>query len=111
LSKALRRFIGTDTADEEARGMSITCQARGGRRPERGQLQNRMGAGEPEDEMRESPRKRIGLLVTAAWACSGDILHGSTQRVAASHAISVLTIRTGWKNEVKLNNLTYPLSR
>jgi manganese transport protein len=102
VESATARFIGTDTADEEARGdvdymqrvaavvreAGVTCKIR-------------LGAGEPEDEIaRVAKEEQLDLLVTGSHGhrLLGDILHGSTaSELRHRTPIPVLTIRTGLK--------------
>ncbi|HEV8606413.1 MAG TPA: Nramp family divalent metal transporter [Tepidisphaeraceae bacterium] len=102
VESATARFIGTDTADEEARGdvdymqrvatavheAGLTCKVR-------------IGAGEPEDEIAKIAKEELlDLIVTGShghrlW---GDLFHGSTaSELRHRTKVPVLTLRTGLK--------------
>jgi manganese transport protein len=102
VESATARFIGTDTADEEARGDVDYMQRVAGVIREAGvNCKVRLGAGEPEDEIaRVAKEEQLDLLVTGSHGhrLFGDILHGSTaSELRHRTKVPVLTIRTGLK--------------
>jgi len=102
VESATARFIGTDTADEEARGDVEYMQRVAAAVRESGvSCKVRIGAGEPEDEIaRVAKEEELDLLVTGSHGhrLLGDILHGSTaSELRHRTKVPVLTIRTGLK--------------
>jgi manganese transport protein len=102
VESATARFIGTDTADEEARGDVDYMQRVAAVVREGGvSCKVRLGAGEPEDEIaRLAKEEQLDLIVTGSHGHRffGDILHGATvSELRHRTNVPVLTIRTGVK--------------
>ena len=102
VESATARFIGTDTADEEARGDVDYMQRVAAVVREAGvSCKVRLGAGEPEDEIaRVAKEEQLDLLVTGSHGhrLLGDMLHGATvSELRHRTNVPVLTIRTGAK--------------
>jgi manganese transport protein len=102
VESATARFIGTDTADEEARGDVEYMQRVAAAVRESGvAVKVRLGAGEPEDEIaRMAKEEQLDLIVTGSHGhrLFGDILHGATvSELRHRTKVPVLTIRTGLK--------------